>query len=650
MENHLHRLVIACLLGLSFANLGIGQEVSPTTSSKRRVVPIERGSPVTPEEKVVRAAYEKLTIFNKAALLVDQPGVPRPEDDTLFLKFELRNFKVGPIQEILSALHSEIKTGGSGDIIDLTRVATRLNKGEEHVAYRAEWTKGQYASLYDPHWTIGDLLGHRPDKYSDVGEYALYDVTVSFQGKSRAYRALALFHNAFGSHGNLKPSFWDTVVGSGGTLTDVWNEKRSPVGSRGGSSNNKRTLSPKPEGYSRVFRPAGILDAHWAPKPAFTSDSHYGTSSLSDPVENITEDTSGHTSGKHGEKVKFQGECTAQSNNQQLCRVNFYFRYTYENGATTNWVYVHKNKVAESIETATGPRGTSISCYTGRGVATQNCLNPECDFTVSLIGAGANMQMTGGDVWRGQLVHRHTCNIAASGGSTICMESVSPIEKTSSRDVSPMNANPSCCSTEERFQCIDGGGQWYDASCSCYSPIVVDVAGNGFNLTKAADGVLFDLVRSGVPEQISWTAADSDDAWLALDRNGNGTIDDGKELFGSATPQPYLSQGESKNGFRALAMFDSAEYGGNENGQIDSKDSVFSSLKLWQDSNHNGFSEAGELQGLIESDISVIELGYRESKQQDENGNWFRYRAKVRDARGARVGRWAWDVFVQKLN
>lgn len=650
MENHIHRLVIACLLGLGLANLGIGQEVSPAASSKLRVVQIEKRAPLTtPEEKVVRAAYEKLTIFNKAALLVDGPGVPRPEDDTLFLKFELRNFKAGPIQEILTALHSEIKTGKSGDIIDLTRVSTRLNKGEEFVAYRAEWTKGQYASIYDPHWTVGDLLGHSPDKYSDVGEYALYDVTVSFQGKSRSYRALALFHNAFGSGGNLKPSFWDTVVGSGGSLTDVWNEKRRPVGSGVQSSSKKRTPSFKPEGYSTGLGAAGLLEARWAPKAAFTSDSHYGTSSLSDPVENITEDTTGHTKGKHGEQVKFQGSCAAQSSNQQLCRVNFYFRYTYENGTTSNWFYVHTNRVAESIETATGPRGVPIVCHTGRGVATQNCLNPECNFTFGLTGSGANMQMTGGDVWRGQLVHRHTCNIAASGGSTVCMESLSPIEKTSSRDT-PMNANPSCCSTEDRFQCIDGGGQWYDASCSCYSPIVIDVAGNGFNLTNAADGVLFDLVRSGIPDQISWTSAGSDDAWLALDRNGNGTIDDGKELFGSATPQPYLSPGESKNGFRALAMFDSAEYGGNDDGQIDSKDSVFSNLKLWQDGNHNGFSEAGELQGLTESDISVIELSYRDSRQKDENGNWFRYRAKIRDARGARIGRWAWDVFVQKLN
>ena len=144
----------------------------------------------------------------------------------------------------------------------------------------------------------------------------------------------------------------------------------------------------------------------------------------------------------------------------------------------------------------------------------------------------------------------------------------------------------------EQFDCINGGGEWSDSTCSCYSPIVIDVAGNGFNLTNAADGVMFDLNATGTAEQISWTAAGSDDALLVLDRNGNGVIDNGRELFGSSTPQPYLTSGETKNGFRALAVFDGAESGGNGDGQIDAGDSIFSSLKLWRDSNHNGTSEA----------------------------------------------------------
>lgn len=221
------------------------------------------------------------------------------------------------------------------------------------------------------------------------------------------------------------------------------------------------------------------------------------------------------------------------------------------------------------------------------------------------------------------------------------------LEKESLGGSGPFLPSSNCCDPLDRMQCISGGGEWVDFNCSCVSPIVIDVVGNGFNLTNAANGVPFDIAGNGVSQQVSWTSGDSDDSWLALDRNGNGRVDDGRELFGSSSLQSYVAGGEPKNGFRALAMFDRPEHGGNSDGQIDFRDTVFFRLKLWQDRNHNGVSELEELQSLSESEIRVIELRYRESKRQDEHGNWFRYRSRVRDARGAQVGRWAWDVFLR---
>jgi hypothetical protein len=189
------------------------------------------------------------------------------------------------------------------------------------------------------------------------------------------------------------------------------------------------------------------------------------------------------------------------------------------------------------------------------------------------------------------------------------------------------------------------GGYWDPTICACeYSPILVDISGNGFKLTDAPHGVDFDLEGRGiVRRRVAWTAADSDDAFLTLDRNENGKVDNGTELFGDMTPQPYASV---PNGFVALSMYDQPLLGGNDDGVIDARDTVYAELRLWQDKNHNGVSEPEELHTLRDLGVASLELNYRESKRVDDYGNRFRFRAKVKDVRGAQLGRWAWDVFL----
>ena len=197
---------------------------------------------------------------------------------------------------------------------------------------------------------------------------------------------------------------------------------------------------------------------------------------------------------------------------------------------------------------------------------------------------------------------------------------------------------------------------WDQEACQCIyaweytgehqaCPVIIDVAGDGFALTDVEGGVRFDFDSDGRREHISWTQADVDDAWLVLDRNNNGRIELGAELFGYGTVQPPTDQ---PNGFLALAEYDKPEGGGNADGIITDEDTIFASLRLWQDRNHNGVSETAELHPLPSLGVTGVSVRYKKANGVDQYGNKFALRAKVYDAHGASVGRWAYDVSLMR--
>ena len=217
---------------------------------------------------------------------------------------------------------------------------------------------------------------------------------------------------------------------------------------------------------------------------------------------------------------------------------------------------------------------------------------------------------------------------------------------TANADPDPEPEEPSC---DETGTCED------DPGCGPYweqcSPLIIDMGGNGFRLTSPDDGVFFDLNADGVPEKISWTAPESDDVWLAMDRNGNGLIDSGAELFGNRTPvYADTPLPTAENGFVALSFTEGPSYGrGSSDNIINARDAVFSRLLLWRDTNHNGISEGDELTPASQSAVLSIDTKFKESRRRDAFGNEFRQRAQAELLINGTFRRhYVYDVWLQR--
>jgi hypothetical protein len=226
-------ITLACLIFSAFGNNVSSQTVA---RSEDKSTPTSAGSTnMAEDEKLIRSAYEKLTLYNRAEALYHFKGKTEDLPSEAFLQFELKNFRFGPIEEILNLSAKDLLPQKDGDFIDIGSNIRTENGSDQEASYSAKWNLVKSEIAYHLPITIGDYLKIAASESLGVSRYASYDVTVSLKGRSRTYPAMVFFYKSDDSAPSPRFSFFDKI-GTGNLLHDVLEQKLPPLKRKGSSS------------------------------------------------------------------------------------------------------------------------------------------------------------------------------------------------------------------------------------------------------------------------------------------------------------------------------------------------------------------------------------------------------------------------------
>ena len=547
-------------------------------------------------ERFVRLAYGRL------GLIVRETGY-----DFRFEIDQVRHYYPEDFDEVFWL---DIVDLPQGEVVDITRerlVERTPDAATETLRYHARWAyhePGLHFPLDRLHAatrTVHDVLveAQRMPGFRPWTAVTAFRVTVHLNGKEKTYKAHFGWTEPLESETPVVVS--DLIVNGVefGLTGDRAGTKNAPPLSRRLQPTAPEAAEPHTEGKQE-----GPSDA---PLAAATTTGCKVEDQAVDWALLYQKGTDDHATGVEAHVATAEAgiDCKCEASCDTTCKSSIRYDRCYDTGGPfiSNLSYCHKPSPA-SIDGEMVTTRDSASCTSGIGCAFKACsAGCLCSASIS-ISAGQGTVSIASFTGDWSIVQKRT-------GSCYC-ETVEITEPPGS-DPDPIPCD--CCNIE------------------LCTPIVIDLAGDGFRFTDVPAGVYFDLGADGSVEQVAWTAGDSDDAFLVLDRNEDGWINDGRELFGSVTAQP---PSEQPNGYLALAVFDRPELSGDGDGWISPNDGVFMLLRLWKDVNHDGVAQGNELESLGDAGIEAIALDYVLSRRRDRYGNLLRWAGMVQKEGTAR--------------